>query len=103
MSVAALATKSAYDWYPNLIIIENVGIGRAMYQQVRHNVGSVVRGFAPKSDKEGRMTGESPAIEAGYVHVPEEAEWLVDFRHEVINFPNGKHDDQVDSLSQFLY
>ena len=97
------ATKSAYDWYPNLIIDENVGIGRAMYQQVRHKVGSVVRGFAPKSDKEGRMTGESPAIEAGYVHLPEEAEWLVDFRHEVINFPNGKHDDQVDSLSQFLY
>jgi predicted phage terminase large subunit-like protein len=49
------------------------------------------------------MTGESPAIEAGYVHVPEEAEWLVEFRRELINLPNDKHDDQVDSLSQFLY
>jgi predicted phage terminase large subunit-like protein len=97
------ATTSAYKWQPNLVIIENIGVGRAMYQQVRHNVGSVVRGFSPKSDKEARMIGESPAIEAGYVYVPEEAEWLADFHNEAINFPNGKHDDQVDSLSQFLY
>ena len=85
-----IATRSAYEWHPNLVIIENVGIGRAMCQQVRHNVGSVVRGLTPNSDKEGRMTGESSAIEAGYVYVTEEAEWLADFRHEVINFPKSE-------------
>ena len=28
--------------------------------------------------------------------------WLEDFRAELMQFPNGRHDDQVDSLSQFL-
>lgn len=32
-------------------------------------------------------------IEAGYVYLPNEAPWLADFMHEMINFPNGKHDD----------
>ena len=36
------------------------------------------------------------------MHLPEEAPWLVDFEKEVLAFPNGKFDDQVDSLSQFL-
>ncbi len=30
------------------------------------------------------------------------APWLMDFQDEVTKFPAGKHDDQVDSLSQFL-
>ena len=98
-----IAIKSARQWQPNLVIIESVGIGHAFYQQVRHAIGHPVRGIVPKIDKKARMEGESPAIEAGYVYVPEEAEWLADFRHEVINCPNGKHDDQVDSLTQFLF
>jgi len=49
------------------------------------------------------MWQESPLIEAGYVYLPNEAPWLADFMHEMINFPNGKHDDQVDSVSQFLW
>ena len=28
--------------------------------------------------------------------------WLPDFQDEITKFPAGKHDDQVDSLSQFL-
>jgi len=27
---------------------------------------------------------------------------VADFQREITLFPNGKHDDQVDSLSQFL-
>ncbi len=54
-----IATASAYKWQPNLVIIENIGVGRAMCQQVRRNVDSVVRGYMPKSDKEARMIGDS--------------------------------------------
>ena len=28
--------------------------------------------------------------------------WLQDFQTEILQFPHGRHDDQVDSLSQFL-
>ena len=36
------------------------------------------------------------------VYLPETAPWLAAFESEVAVFPNGKHDDQVDSMSQFL-
>jgi phage terminase large subunit-like protein len=44
----------------------------------------------------------SAVIEAGYVLLPERASWLDDFRDEMLAFPYGRHDDQVDSVSQFL-
>jgi len=36
------------------------------------------------------------------VLLPEEASWLDDFRAEILAFPYGRYDDQVDSVSQFL-
>ncbi len=49
-----------------------------------------------------RMSARSAKIEAGYVLLPERAPWLQDFQTESLQFPHGRHDDQVDSLSQFL-
>ena len=34
--------------------------------------------------------------------LPREARWLDTFMLELLAFPNGRHDDQVDSVSQFL-
>jgi hypothetical protein len=30
------------------------------------------------------------------------ASWLDAFQREILQFPNGRHDDQIDSLSQYL-
>jgi predicted phage terminase large subunit-like protein len=35
-------------------------------------------------------------------HLPNSAPWLGEFLTELLSFPNGRHDDQVDSVSQFL-
>ena len=32
------------------------------------------------------------------LHVPTNASWYSAFRSELLNFPAGKHDDQVDAL-----
>lgn len=45
---------------------------------------------------------QTSLIEAGQVLLPKEAPWLADFQHELVTFPHGRHDDQVDSVSQFL-
>ncbi len=45
---------------------------------------------------------ESSEISAGRVYLPESAEWLEIFQKELLNFPNGLHDDQVDSLTLLL-
>ena len=49
-----------------------------------------------------RLEAQSAVIEAGHVLLPETASWLGDFRLEILAFPHGRYDDQVDSLSQFL-
>ena len=41
-------------------------------------------------------------FEAGQVLLPREAPWLATYVTELLVFPNGKHDDQVDSTSQAL-
>jgi phage terminase large subunit-like protein len=48
------------------------------------------------------MAAQSAKIEAGHIHLPKEADWLDTFLHELLAFPTGRHDDQVDSVSQFL-
>jgi predicted phage terminase large subunit-like protein len=44
----------------------------------------------------------SADFEAGRVHVPTEAHWLNDYIKELLTFPKGRHDDQVDSTAQVL-
>ena len=48
------------------------------------------------------MAAQTAKIEAKQVHLPRDSEWLATFINELLSFPHGKHDDQVDSVSQFL-
>jgi len=48
------------------------------------------------------MAAQCASIEAGAVHLPIHACWLDEFKREILAFPTGKHDDQVDALSQAL-
>jgi predicted phage terminase large subunit-like protein len=56
----------------------------------------------PNGDKVMRMHGQTARIEAGAVFLPLHAHWLDEFRREILSFPHGRHDDQVDALSQGL-
>jgi hypothetical protein len=49
-----------------------------------------------------RMHAQTAMIENGFVHLPEQAPWLAQYLAELTTFPNGKHDDQVDSTAQML-
>ena len=49
-----------------------------------------------------RLETHSAKIESGYVRLPEQASWLDAFTSELLVFPNGRYDDQVDALTQFL-
>ena len=56
----------------------------------------------PEYDKKIRMAIQSAKFENGQVFFPKEAPWLRDLEDELFAFPNGRHDDQVDSISQAL-
>src|SRR5207237_7991358 len=58
--------------------------------------------YQPTGDKIMRLHAQTAVIENGFVNIPEAAPWLAEYLHEMTVFPNGKHDDQVDSTAQFL-
>ena len=48
------------------------------------------------------MHAQTAMIENGFVRVPLKAPWLAEYLGEMTVFPNGRHDDQVDSTAQML-
>ena len=95
----AIALYEEYD--PDVVLIEDAGSGAQLYCDLRDE-GQYARAVKPTGDKIMRMDNQTAVIEAGRVFLPKSAPWLPDFQDEVTKFPASKHDDQVDSLSQFL-
>ncbi len=83
-------------------IIEDTDIGRAVMQDLRRAGEYRVILRRPRFDKQARFLAQSARFEAGQVHVPQDAPWLGSWMEELLAFPNGRHDDQVDSTSQAL-
>jgi len=95
----------AHEHAPNRILIEEPGAGLHLVQDLRANPVPGVPvpiGITPEGDKVVRMEAGSARFEEGQVHLPKEAPWLSEFLNEILAFPNARHDDQVDSVSQFL-
>ncbi|MCP3459183.1 phage terminase large subunit [Bradyrhizobium sp. CCGUVB23] len=87
------------------ILIENAGSGMMMLQDLQRNAPDRMPrpiGVKPEGSKADRMAAQSFKIEAGQVHLPADAPWLDGYLLELLAFPQGKHDDQLDSTSQFL-
>ncbi len=83
------------------LLIENKGSGMSLIQDLKREGIRAIE-VKPEGDKIMRMNAHTARIEAGYVHVPRRASWLDEFRKEIMAFPVGKYDDQVDALSQAL-
>jgi predicted phage terminase large subunit-like protein len=92
----------AQFYKPKSIVIEDKSSGISLIQELRAEGIHEVRKYQPLFDKILRMHTASGAIEGGLVYLPHKADWLEIFRHEVSSFPKGRHDDQVDSMSQAL-
>jgi predicted phage terminase large subunit-like protein len=54
--------------------------------------------FPTRYDKCVRAQSFRGRCELGGLYVPAAAKWLPDLRAELLSFPSGKHDDQVDAL-----
>ena len=95
-------TSYAKRYQAERVLIEDAGAGTQLIQSLRRDTDLSVIGITPKDNKTTRAIAASARIEAGRVYIPKEASWLADFQREIANFPNGRHDDQVDSLTQFV-
>ena len=93
--------RAAQNYAKYEFAIEYKGSGMSLIQDLRqlHIHAIPVR---PDCDKAMRMNKHTARIEAGAVLLPDRAQWLEDFRNEILAFPAGRHDDQVDAFSQAL-
>jgi predicted phage terminase large subunit-like protein len=92
----------AKQFHASNILIEDKASGTSLIQDlVRDGIFGVTR-YEPTMDKIMRLHSVSSTIENGFIYLPQEADWLADYLHELTTFPSAKHDDQADSTSQAL-
>jgi predicted phage terminase large subunit-like protein len=90
------------DPAPSTIYVEDTSNAVALIQQLRQDTTIPIVPIDAKGSKEARVEGITGTIEAKKLFLPTEAPWLLDFERELLAFPAGKHDDQVDALTLAL-
>ena len=83
------------------LVIEESPIGLGLIQSLRQERLNVV-GYRPTRDKVARVVAQTDLFAGGSILFPprEKAEWLERLVAELLAFPGGRHDDQVDALIQ---
>lgn len=98
-----LAVRTLAARWPQAVLklIEDKANGTAVMNALRRIVAGMV-GVEPDGSKESRAAAVSPFVEGRNVWLPapELAPWIGDFVEECASFPNGAHDDMVDTFSQ---
>jgi predicted phage terminase large subunit-like protein len=84
-------------------LIEDKANGSAVVQMLQYEIPGIIP-VNPEGGKIARAAAVSPLIEAGNIYLPHPQlmPWVYDFIDECTMFPNGAHDDQVDSMTQAL-
>jgi len=93
-----LIVNNYYKWKPAYVGIEKVAYQTALIQMVLRK-GIPIRELEPDKDKWARAQPLAARYENGKVYHLSGAEWLNDFENELLMFPNGTHDDQVDAAA----
>jgi predicted phage terminase large subunit-like protein len=95
-----LALRTSYN--AALVLIEDAVCGMSLIQELETR-GCPMKAVKPTGDKVVRLAAGSMFIEGGNILFPEQADQRFDsYMSELLAFPHGTHDDQVDSTSQFL-
>ncbi len=98
----AMALEEYNFWDPDTVIVEAKASGMPLTHELR-SMGIPVVNFTPSrgNDKVTRVHSVSPLFEAGMVWAPDTS-FADEMIEEVAAFPNGEHDDLVDSMTQAL-
>jgi len=75
------------------------GVGPFLESRMRFRQAYVVREVFPtRGDKATRARSIQGRMALNKLHVPITAPWYAEFERELLSFPAGKHDDQVDAM-----
>lgn len=101
-----------WKYNPDFFLIEDKSSGSSLLSRFKskpivnpHNGEQIyVKPIATKPDRSkiDRLYAVMYFFQTKRVLVPEYADWLMDWKTELLAFPNGKHDDRVDSITHLL-
>ncbi len=97
-----MALKLWEDYNSDTVLVEDKASGQSLIQELDEHSLIPIIPIQPLKDKETRFISILSLFESGKVVLPENAPWLAEFESELLAFPNVKHDDQIDSMTQFL-
>lgn len=97
-----MALQQAKDWTPDSIIVEAKASGQPLIDEMRRS-GLFVQDFSPGKgqDKIARVNAVSDMFTSGQVWFPE-TQWAAEVVEEILAFPAGEHDDEVDTCTLAL-
>ena len=97
-----VASEEYEYWEPDMVIIEAKASGMPLTDELRA-AGIPVMNYTPSKgrDKVTRMHTVAPLFEAGMVWAPDK-KFSDEVIEECLAFPNGDHDDFVDSMTMAL-
>ncbi|OWK46609.1 phage terminase large subunit [Fimbriiglobus ruber] len=95
------ALNEVYQSYqPQFLVIESEFVGKFVQDQLKA-LNVPVKSFrtSGQGGKETRAVAAEIRVEAGRVWFPSNQPWVSELERELLSFPHGKHDDQVDALA----
>lgn len=93
----------ALDWNADMVLVEDRASGQSLIQDLRWEMRrSPIVAINPTNDKMTRAMSCTKYFDGGLVFFPKGVSWLAEYESELLSFPKAKHDDCVDSTSQFL-
>lgn len=94
--------KNAKEQYlarrPDFLLVEKKSAGEILIQDMKR-AGIPVRAYEPRGDKVSRAYRAQPMMFSGLIWAPDRR-WADDVIAECDAFPNGEHDDYVDTCTQ---
>jgi predicted phage terminase large subunit-like protein len=102
-TIAAIESLTAKWPAAHTKLVEDKANGSAVISVLRKKITGLIP-VNPEGGKEARAAAVSPSFESGNVFLPDPTlcPWIHDYIEELVSFPQGKNDDQVDSTTQAL-
>lgn len=87
---------------PMSILVEDKASGQSLLQDLKQAGNRRLKPVKVDSDKETRAHAVTALFEGGSVFFPKNSNFMDPVIDELLQFPNGDHDDSVDSITQYL-